>query len=160
MIVRGDFSVDMFNLRRAVTSFLVGALLLVSVGAQASAVQTDTAALAVAERGLALGLQAADDIEADAVDGVLEGAEFAAAQEALATVIDKLEAKLENPKFRGRGPERALEVHQALRNGKLPSEVKSESDRIPGLAHAYGHLRAQLRGEGRGQGANPPASTP
>lgn len=155
-----DFSVDMIDVRRALVSFLVGSLLLVSVGAQASAVETDIAALAIAEQGLALGLQAADDIEADLEDGVTNDGRFGQALAALETVIDKLEDKLDEGNFNGRGPERALEVLEALRDGKLPSDVLSESDRIPGLAKAYGHLRAQLKGEGRGQGANPPGRTP
>ena len=155
-----DFSVDMIDVRRALISFLAGSLLLVSVGAQASAVETDTAALAIAEQGLALGLQAADEIEADLEDGVTEDGTLAQALAALETVIERLEHKLEVRNFNGRGPERALEVLEALRDGKLPSDVRSESDRIPGLARAYGHLRAQMKGEGRGQGANPPGKTP
>lgn len=156
MTPRRDLSVDMVNVRRAVFSFLLGSLLLVSVGAQAGAVESDTAAVAIAERGLALGLQAADEIQTDLEDGVLEGEQFAAALEAFQTVIDKLDAK----GVPGRGPERALEVHQALVQGDLPSEVKAESERIPGLARAYGHLRAQMKGEGRGAGAVPPVTTP
>lgn len=153
-------SVDMIDIRRALVSFLVGSLLLVSVGAQASAVETDTAALAIAERGLALGLQASDEIEADLEDGTTSDVEFGQALAALDAVIMKLEEKLADPNFNGRGPERALEVHQALRDGNLPSEVEADSDRIPGLAKAYGHMRAQLKGDGRGQGANPPVDTP
>lgn len=150
----------MIDVRRALISFLVGSLLLVSIGAQASAVETDTAALAIAEQGLALGLQAADEIEADLEDGVTEDGTLARALVAWETVIEKLEDKIDEGNFNGRGPERALEVLEALRDGKLPSDVKSESDRIPGLAKAYGHLRAQMKGEGQGQGANPPGKTP
>lgn len=146
----------MFDVRRALISFLVGSLLLVSIGAQASAVETDTAALAIAERGLALGLQASDEIEADLEDGELDEEKFEAALAAFEAVLAKLDGKA----VPGRGPERAREVHEALLLGDLPSEVKAESDRIPGLAKAYGHMRAQMKGEGRGQGANPPVDTP
>lgn len=155
-----DLSVDMIDIRRALVSFLVGSLLLVSVGAQAGAVDTDTAALAIAERGLALGLQASDAIEADLEDGITEGEGFVQALAALEVVILKFDEKLVDPNFNGRGPERAREVHQALLAGDLPSMVKTESDRIPGLAKAYGHMRAQLKGDGRGQGANPPVDIP
>lgn len=155
-----DLSVDMFDFRRALVSFLVGALLLVSVGAQASAVETDVAALAIAEQGLAAGLHAADEIEADLEDGVTGDEALGQALVAWETVIEKLENKLLERNFNGRGPERALEVLEALRDGRLPSSLESESDLIPGLARAYGHLRAQMRGEGRGQGANPPGKTP
>lgn len=151
-----DSSVDMIDVRRAITSFLVGSFLLVSVATQAGAVENDTAALAIAERGLARGLQASDEIEADLADGVLEADEFEAALAAFDAVLAKLDAK----GVPGRGPERAREVHEALLAGNLPSEVKAASDRIPGLAKAYGHMRAQLQGEGRGSGANPPVDTP
>lgn len=146
----------MVDIRRALVSLAVGSLLLLSVGAQANAVESDTAALAIAERGLALGLQASDEIEADLEDGVLDTEKFEEALAAFDAVLAKLEAK----GVPGRGPERAREVHEALLEGKLPSEVKSESDRIPGLAKAYGHMRAQLKGEGRGQGVNPSSDTP
>ncbi len=155
-----DLTVDMVDIRRALVSLAVGSLLLLSVGAQASAVESDSAALAIAERGLALGLQASDEIEADLEDGVVQDGDFSQALAALDAVIAKLEDKLKDPNFNGRGPERALEVHQALKDGNLPSEVKSESDRIPGLAKAYGHMRAQMKGEGRGQGAKPSSATP
>lgn len=160
MAPRKDLSSDMVNVRRAMFSFLIGSLLLVSVGAQAGAVESDMAAVAIAERGLALGLQAADEIQTDLEDGVLEGAQFASALQALETVATKLADKLAAGGFNGRGPERALQVHQALVQGDLPSEVKSESERIPGLAKAYGHLRAQMKGEGRGTGTVPPVTTP
>lgn len=146
----------MVDIRRALVSLLVGSLLLLSVGAQASAVESDTAALAIAERGLALGLQASDEIEADLEDGVLDADKFAQALAAFDAVL----AKLDEKGVPGRGPERAREVHEALLADKLPPEVKSATDRIPGLAKAYGHMRSQLKGEGRGQGANPPADTP
>jgi hypothetical protein len=144
----------MINVRRVMVSLLTGSLLLLTVGAQASAVEADAASLAVAERGLALGLHAADDLTADAEDGILVGK----ALEVLQTVMARFELR-ENP-GNGRGPARAIAVHEALLRGELPSSIARDRDGVPGLAKAYGHLRAQLAGEGRGSGANPPGGKP
>lgn len=155
----GDFHYEMVNFRRVLVSLATGSLLLIAVGAQAGAVESDTAGLAIAERGLALGLQAAQEIETDAADGILEGEGFGNANEALKTVLAKLELKTNNGN--GRGPERAIQVHQALLNGELPSSIVHDDDSIPGLAKAYGHMRSQLKGEGRSPNANPgPPATP
>jgi hypothetical protein len=148
----------MINVRRVMVSLLTGSLLLLTVGAQASAVEADAASLAVAERGLALGLQAADDLTADAEDGILVGEGVGKALEVLQTVMARFEQR-ENP-GNGRGPARAIAVHEALLRGELPSSIARDRDGVPGLAKAYGHLRSQLAGEGRGSGANPPGAKP
>ncbi len=148
----------MFNYRRLLTLIVTGSLFLVAVGAQASAEESDTKSLAIAEQGLALGLQAAEELAAAAETGALSGEGIDQARRALTSVIEKLQAKGNNGL--GRGPERAISVHQALLSGNLPSSVRHDHDSIPGLAKAYGHMRAKLKGEGRGQGAAPSLPTP
>ena len=142
---------EMFNYRRVLVLLVTGSLLVVTIGAQAE--ESDTASLAIAEQGLALGLQAAEELAVAAETGELSGDGIEQAQAALASVIKKLTAK-ENSGL-GRGPERAIAVHAALLGGNLPSSIGHDDDSIPGLAKAYGHMRAQLKGEGRGQGAAP-----
>lgn len=144
----------MINMRRVLVSMLSGALLLTAVGMQAGAAESDTAALAIAQRGLALGLQAADEVAADLEEG--SAFEFAGAVEALEGVLARLEQNLSRNNGQGRGPERAIEVHQALLNGVLPSAVRT-GEVGNGLGKAYGHLRGQLRSDGRSAGGgNPP----
>lgn len=140
----------MVNVRRVFVSLVAGSLLLVAVGAQASAVEVDAQAMAVAERGLALGLAAGQAVAEDAEDGVLDHPGSARAIEVLTAVMARLEGR-EN----GRGPERAIEVHQALLEGRLPA-MSGESDAgPPGLARAYGLMRESGASEGRGSGAKP-----
>jgi hypothetical protein len=146
----------MINFRRVLVSLVCGSLLLVAVGAQASAVESDAAALATAQRGLALGLQAADDLVTDAEDGIVAGEGVAQALAALEGIMDRFENRAN--RGNGHGPVRAIEVHEALLRGDLPGSVDGD-DSIPGLAKAYGHMRAQLQGEGRGSGAAP-STTP
>lgn len=141
----------MVNIRRVFISLVAGSLLLLTVGAQAGAVETDAADLAVAQRGLALGLAAAGEIAADAEDGILVGEGVAHALAVLEGVMERFEARGNG---NGRGPERAIAVHEALLRGDLPSTI-AHDDLVPGLAKAYGHMRAQLKGEGR----NPNAAT-
>lgn len=141
----------MINLRRVFVSLLAGSLLLLTVGAQVGAAENDTIDLAVAQRGLALGLAAAGEIAADAEDGTLVGEGVGHALTVLEAVMERFEAR---GKGNGRGPERAIEVHQALLMGDLPASI-GHDDTIPGLAKAYGQMRAQLKGEGR----NPNAAT-
>jgi hypothetical protein len=144
---------ELINYRRVLALLVSGSLLLVAAGAQASADETDTASLAIAEQGLALGLAAAGELAVQAETGELQGEGIEQARAALESVLAKLEEKTNNG--RGRGPERAIEVHRALLAGDLPSSIGHDDDSIPGLARAYGHMRAQLKGEGRGQGAAP-----
>jgi hypothetical protein len=149
---------EMINYRRVLALLVTGSLLLIAVGAQAGAEESDTASLAIAQQGLARGLAAAEELAAAAEAGELSGEGIERAQLALASVMEKLEAKENNGL--GRGPERAIAVHEALLRGNLPSSVGHDDDSIPGLAKAYGHMRAQLRGEGRGQGAVPGNPSP
>ena len=147
---------EMFNYRRMLALLVAGSLLLVAVGAQAE--ESDTASLAIAEQGLALGLQAAEELAVAAETGELSGEGIKQARVAFASVIEKLQAKENNGL--GRGPERAIAVHQALLDAKLPSSIGHGDDSIPGLAKAYGHMRAQLKGEGRGQRVVPGVPAP
>jgi hypothetical protein len=142
----------MINFRRVLASLVSGALLLVAVGAQAGAVELDESALATAQRGLALGLRAADDLVTDAEDGVVTGEGVARALATLEGIMERFESRENHGN--GRGPVRAIEVHEALLRGELPKAVGG-GDSIPGLAKAYGHMRAELQGEGRGSGADP-----
>lgn len=137
----------MINFRRVFAFLAMGGLLLVAVGAQAGAVGTDTASLAIAERGLALGSRAADDIASDAEDGVLVGGDIGKALEVWERVIARLESK--SNRGNGRGPEGAIAVHNALLAGVLPSSLGRSGDGIPELAKAYGHLRAELENDSR-----------
>lgn len=145
---------EMFNYRRMLALLVAGSLLLVAVGAQAE--ESVTASLAIAEQGLALGLQAAEELAVAAETGELSGEGIKQARVAFASVIEKLQAKENNGL--GRGPERAM--HQALLDAKLPSSIGHGDDSIPGLAKAYGHMRAQLKGEGRRQGVVPGVPAP
>ncbi|HVR33890.1 MAG TPA: hypothetical protein VMS74_14430 [Acidimicrobiia bacterium] len=148
----------MLNFRRVVASLATGFLLLVAVAAQAGAAEIDGAHLAIAERGFVTGLGAAERLTADAEDGGVHGAGIAHALSVLETVMARFEERLggasENGK--GRGPERALEVHRALLAGELPSVAGRGGGSIPGLARAYGHMRSQLDDAvGRGPAAGP-----
>lgn len=139
----------MISLRRVFVSLVAGSLLLLSVGAQAGAAEADTPGLAVAQHGLALGLAAAEEIEADAEDGILVGEGVGHALTVLEGVMERFQARGNG---NGRGPERAIEVHEALLRGDLPSTI-AHDDLVPGLAKAYGQMRAQLKGEGRNPNA-------
>lgn len=141
----------MINLRSVLVALVAGSLLLLTVGFQAGALETDADSLAVAQRGLARGMAAAEEIAVDAEDGILVSEDVGHALAVLEAVMERFEARGNG---NGRGPERAIEVHQALLLGELPASI-GDNERAPGLAKAYGHMRAQLKGEGR----NPNAAT-
>lgn len=149
-----DPSVEMVNVRRVVISLVTAVLLLTGAALQAGAQVVDAAHLATARHGLALGLQAADEVVAD----VATGRPGPSVEQAM-RVLSILEANLAKDRGNGRGPVRAIEVHQALLEGDLPSSVDGGRDGVPGLAKAYGLLRAQLRGDGRSNRGGP-ATTP
>lgn len=141
MVTQSDFPHIMVNIRRVGVSLLVGLLFLTGAMVQASA-SDDTEALATTERGLALGLQIGAELEAQVEDGIVVGEGVATSLLVLEAIVERFN---ENEVRNGRGPLRAIEVHEALLAGLNPSTLHQDGPR----GNAYGWFRRQLESTDR-----------
>lgn len=137
MTTQSDHPSVMVNIRRVGISLLAGFLLLTGAMVQASAVEADTDALAATERGLALGLTAGAELESQVAEGVVRGEGVARSLEVLDAIVDRFN---ENEERNGRGPLRAIEVHEALLAGQNPSTITKEGP----MGNAFGWYRKVL----------------
>ena len=131
---------DMISIRRFIASMLVGGLLVIGSAAQASAQSFSPLDRAVA--GVAIGLQAVNDLIVSP-DGVVT------LDEELVEAIGVYDAwlakhELSNRQGHGQGPVRAQEVHEALLAGEIPGQIGSEDGtKLDHLEGVYGQLKKQ-----------------
>ena len=124
----------MFSIRRLVASILVGAFVIVITAGQASAQAGD---LAVAQSGVALGLQAVDEILDREAGTVVVGPGLERATEA----IDSWFAQ--HPDSSVRGSVNSQQVHEALLAGEIPGQINNDSvESLKGLARAFENMKA------------------
>lgn len=131
----------MISIRRLLASILVGGFIIVLTAASASA-ETGNSDLAIAEQGLALGLQAVNEMVDREAGTVVVGEGLTTAKAALDSWADKHANS--NRQGRGQGPVRAQAVHEALLNGDIPGQLNASADsNITGLARAYENMKAK-----------------
>jgi len=143
MATLSDLPDTMVNARRVGISLLLGLIFLMVAMLQAGAAQTDSDPLGTTQRGLRLGVVAGSEIESSVAGGVAAGDPVSRAIDVLQSVVVRFNAERRR---HGRGPMRAVDVHQALVEGALPGGSG------PGgpAGRALGLLEKQLGRQGQG----------
>ena len=151
MTTRSDHTIDMVNIRRVGLSLVVGLLILTGAMVQASAAEVDDGALAATQRGFELALQVGAELEEQRETGAIDAPGVARSLEVLEAIVERFNEERER---NGRGPQRAVEVHQALLEGRSPS--RSGGADGP-LGNAFGLWKKQFED---GRPGNAPAVPP